>query len=32
MGNDVVLLEHLGLPRAHVIGHSMGGASAYPSR
>src|SRR5882724_9380840 len=28
MGNDVVaLLEHLGLPHAHVIGHSMGGRS-----
>jgi aminoacrylate hydrolase len=26
MGNDVVaLLEHLGVPCAHVIGHSMGG-------
>jgi pimeloyl-ACP methyl ester carboxylesterase len=26
MGNDVVaLLEHLGVPEAHLIGHSMGG-------
>ena len=26
MGNDVVaLLEHLGVPQAHLIGHSMGG-------
>jgi pimeloyl-ACP methyl ester carboxylesterase len=26
MGNDVVvLLEHLGVTQAHVIGHSMGG-------